>query len=218
MIRGRAMPHPHIARKRWLATTLASSAIMAGASFSAAASAAFDDVLTDLGDWGLAMAEHAGGPADSFEDIEPVLAGSFWYEGLAYEPPFTISTEPQATARLARSCERKYGARGVVRRGRTRFLACLAISSFESANGDNGFDWSEARLGKLPPPFRRYRAKLGKLAKDHWLVVSHFRDAGKRVDLWNLYVVELTQDRLLAGVLVGRERLARSSRSSDEPK
>lgn len=213
-----AMPDPHIARKRWLATALASTSIMTGASSSAAASATLDDVLTDLGDWGLAMAEHAGGPADSFEDVEPVLARSFWYEGLAYGPAFTISTAPQPTARLARSCERKYGARGVVRRGRTRFLACLAISSFESANGDNGFDWSEARLGKLPPPFRRFRAKLGKLAKDHWLVVSHFRDPENHVDLWNLYVVELTQDRLIAGVLVGRERLARSSRSGDEPK
>ena len=210
MIRGHATLHPHIARKRWLATTLASTAMMMSASSAVAAGATFDDVLTDLGDWGLVMAEHAGGPADSFEDIEPALAGSFWYEGLAYEPPFTISTEPEPTARLARSCKKKYGTRGVVRRGRTRFLACLAISSFENANGDNGFDWSEARLGKLPPPFRGYRAKLGKLAKDHWLVVSHFRDAEKHVDLWNLYVVERTPDRLIAGVLVGRARLARS--------
>lgn len=96
------MPLPHIPHKPWLATTLASMAMMMSAS-SAAAGATFNEVLTDLGNWGLVMAEHAGGPADSFEDIEPDLAGSFWYEGLAYEPPFTISTEPEPTAKLARA-------------------------------------------------------------------------------------------------------------------
>lgn len=195
--------------KPWLAT-LVSTAMMMSAASAAAAATPFDDVLTDLGDWVMVMSEHAGGPADSFEDIEPDLARSFWYEGLAYEPPFTISTEPEPTERLARSCRKKYGARGVVRRGRMRFLACLAISSFENAVGDDPREWSEARLGKLPPPFRSYRAKLAKLAKDHWLVVSHFRDAEKHVDLWNLYLVERTPDRLIAGVLVGRARLARS--------
>jgi hypothetical protein len=194
---------------RWLATTMVLPAMMSAPSVTSATQS-FDEVQSDLGDWGLAMAEHAGGPAFTFEDVATAMAGSFWYEGLAYEPPYTMSGKVEPTAKLARSCKKRYGAHGVVQREFPRFLACLAISSFENANGDNGFDWSEAPIRKLPPPFRRYRAKLGKLARDHWLVLSHFHEAEQHVELWNLYVVERRPDRRIAGVLVGRVNRGRS--------
>jgi hypothetical protein len=187
----------------WLAMTMVLPAVMSAPSV-ASATPSFDEVQSDLGDWGLAMAEHAGGPAFTFEDVATAMAGSFWYEGLAYESPYTISGNVEPAAKLARSCKKRYGAHGVVRREFSRFLACLAISSFENANGDNGFDWSEAAPGNLPPPFRKYRAKLGRLAKDHWLVVSHFHEAEQHLELWNLYLVDRRPDRRIAGVLVGR--------------
>ena len=192
---------------RWLAAAMALPVMMSAPSAASDDAPTYADVERELGDWGLVMAEHAGGGASSFEDIEPAMARSFWYEGLSYEQPYTIFAEPEPMAKLARRCKKKYGAHGVVRRGMQGFLACLAISSYEHANGDNSREWSEAALGKLPPPFRSYRAKLARLAKDHWLVVSHFRDTEEHREVWNLYVVERNPDLLIAGVLVGRVRL-----------
>jgi hypothetical protein len=193
--------------RHWLAATMVSLAMLSAAS-TAVAQTTLASVTSDLGDWGLAMAEHAGGMPSSFEDVAQAIAGSFWYEGLAYDPRYEMAGHPERTAKLARTCKASYGARGVIRRRDSqRFLACLAISSFEEANGDNGRDWSEAALGKLPPPLRRHRAKLAKLAKTHWLVVSHFHDAEKHLEYWNLYVVERRdEDARIAGVLVGRAR------------
>jgi hypothetical protein len=193
-----------------LATTMALPALMTVVS-AAAGPSTLAQLNSELVDWGSVMAENAGGDSWSFEEglAEPI-ARSFWYEGLAYEPPYTLAADEGPAAKLARSCKKTYGARGVVRRNVPRFLSCLAISSFENAFGDNGLDWSEAALGKLPPPFRRHRAKLGGLARTHWLVISHFHNTDERVDLWNLYVLERGADLRIAGILVGRKRSGRS--------
>jgi len=60
-------------------------------------------------------------------------------------------------------------------------------------------------INQLPAPFRGYRAKLAALAKNHWFVLSYFHDAERRLDLWNLYILERAEGRI-AGVLVGRAR------------
>jgi hypothetical protein len=168
---------------------------------------------SDVIGWGMAMAEHAGAPPFTFEDIAPAMARSFWYEGLAYEPPYTISAQPETTARLARNCKKRYGARGVVR-GRNAALSSpgLAISSFENAIGDNGPEWAMASPAKLPSPFRRYRARLAKLANSHWLVVSHWHTEDERADLWNLYLLERGGDRRIAGVARRAARAAARDR------
>jgi len=189
--------------RHWLVATMVLPAMLSAAS-TARAATTLAEASSELGDWGLAMAEHAGGPPFTFEDVAESIAGSFWYEGLSYDRPYTITDREEQTAKMARPCKKKFGARGVVRGGIPRFLSCLAISSFADANGDTG-GWSEASLGKLPAPFRGYRAKLAALAKNHWFVLSYFHDAERRLDLWNLYILERAEGRI-AGVLVGRAR------------
>ena len=59
------------------------------------------------GDWGLVMAEHDGGPPFTFEDVGTAMAGSFWYEGLAYERPYTMSGKVEPTTKLTRFADRR---------------------------------------------------------------------------------------------------------------
>ncbi len=188
---------------RGFAAVMALPAMLSAAS-TARAATTLAEASSELGDWGLAMAEHAGGPPFTFEDVAESIAPSFWYEGLSYARPYTITDREEQTAKMARPCKQRYGARGVVRRGIPRFLSCLAISSFADANGDSG-GWSEAALEKLPAPFRMHHAKLAGLARNHWFVVSYFHDAERHLDLWNLYILERAEGRI-AGVLVGRAR------------
>jgi hypothetical protein len=71
---------------------------------------------------------------------------------------------------------------------------------------DGDAEWQPVDLKKLPRPFKKHKAKLTKLAKDHTLVISHFIPAGP-AEYWDLWIVKTDASgaQKLDGILVVNE-------------
>ncbi len=106
-----------------------------------------------------------------------ILAAPFSYAGFEY-------SSIDRTAMKA--CKRRWGAAGKVTAAAVpAFIDCMAIALWAGAL-DGEADWSEAKPGQLPKQLKKYKSKLAKLAKDHAVVISHFKPAGP-VEEWNIY-------------------------------
>jgi len=126
------------------------------------------------------------------------LAAPFTYDGFKY-----IGSDPAAM----KKCTKTYKATGTIKDAKklAPFFDCMINANY-LAGFESEADWAAADLAKLPAPFKKHKAKLTKLAKDHAIVISHYLEEGEGLyDNWNLYAVKkdtdgkLMLDTLLTG-------------------
>jgi hypothetical protein len=126
------------------------------------------------------------------------LAMPFWYDGMAY------AAVDDASDAAVKRCKKTFKRAGTVKDAAklTAFVDCLPFAMFSGAL-DGDAEWIAVDVKKLPRPFKKHKAKLAKLARDHTLVISHFVPAGP-AEYWDLWILkhEPSGALRLAGMLV----------------
>ncbi len=159
------------------------------------------DKVAEVKTFVLSLTEPVNGMAIPTPDQKAAIAAKmnapFWYDGL------TFSGMDDQGEKLAKACKKTWKKTGTIRAAGKLpdFVGCLAVAQFSGAL-DGDAEWSLVDLKKLPRPFKKHKAKLTKLAKDHVLVISHFIPAGP-AEYYDLWVVKRAADGTLhlAGLL-----------------
>ena len=123
-----------------------------------------------------------------------MIVAPFFYDGLSYYGD---------DEKLVKACKKKFGKTGTAKTVTPELLRCLDTSGWSEVIDADAF--TAVDLKKLAKPFRKHKAKLTALAKDHALVMSHWVPAGPE-EHWGIFVVKKDGGTIkLSGMLVHTE-------------